>query len=374
MIADKQYHYLIVGSGLFGSVFAREMTDKGYRCLVIDKRPHIGGNVYTENIEGIEVHKYGAHIFHTNDRQIWNYVNRFAQFNNYRHKVFVNYHGRIYSFPINMMTLVQLWGVKTPEQAVEELEKRKIRSDNAENLEDWILSQVGRDLYEIFIKGYTTKQWGRDPSALPSSIIKRLFIRTDLNDYYFDDRFQGIPVGGYTALVRNLLEGIEVRLGVDYFNDRFELDGLAEKIVFTGSIDQFFDYKFGGLEYRSLEFETEVLDIPSFQGTSVMNYTAGDIPYTRILEHKYFSMANTPNTVITREYPVAWQPGRESYYPICDKLNNDKYDLYKKFAKTTRPEIIFGGRLAEYKYYDMHQVIASALSKTKLIFQNVQAL
>jgi UDP-galactopyranose mutase len=371
---EKAYDYLIVGSGLFGAVFAREVTDKGYRCLVIDKRNHIGGNVYTENIEGINVHKYGAHIFHTNDKHIWNYVNRFAYFNNYRHKVFVNHQNKIFSFPINMMTLVQLWGVRNPAEAIAALEKRKIACAAPDNLEEWILSQVGEELYEMFIKGYTMKQWGRDPKFLPSSIIKRLFIRTDLNDFYFDDQYQGIPIGGYTSMVRNMLEGIDVKLGVDYLEDRYALDELADKIVFTGSIDRFFDYKYGRLEYRSLEFDTQLLETPVFQGTSVVNYTEFDVPYTRILEHKYFEMIKSPVTVITKEYPVAWNIGKESYYPVNDAINNDKYNRYKKFAKDTSPHVIFGGRLAEYKYYDMHQVIGSALAKTKSIFSHVQTV
>jgi len=371
-MADKQYDYLIVGCGLFGSVFAREMTDNDFRCLIIDKREHIGGNVYTENVEGINVHKYGAHIFHTNDKGIWDYVNRFAVFNNYRHKVFVNYHDRIYSFPINLMTLAQLWGTKTPDEAVTELEKRKVKNGTPNNLEEWILSQVGTELYFTFVKGYTSKQWGRNPMQLPSSIIKRIPIRTDLNDFYFDDLYQGIPIGGYTRLMENMLEGIEVKLGVDYFKDRNELDALADKIVFTGNIDQFFDYRFGQLEYRSLEFETEIINKPSFQGTSVVNYTQYEIPYTRILEHKYFEFGKTPTTVITKEYPATWSAGKEPYYPICDEANNEKYNQYKKHAQQNCPNVIFGGRLAEYKYYDMHQVVGSALAKSKVILQHVQ--
>jgi len=371
-MAEKQYDYLIVGCGLFGAVFAREMTDRGSRCLVIDKRNHIGGNVYTENIEGINVHKYGAHIFHTNDKAIWDYVNRFIPFNNYRHKVFVNWMDRIFSFPINLMTLTQLWGTKTPGDAVAELEKRKSVAPPSANLEEWILAQVGTDLYEIFVKGYTSKQWGRDPRLLPSSIIKRIPIRTDFNDFYFDDLYQGIPIGGYTRMVENMLKGIEVRTGVDYFGSKYELDGLADKIVFTGHIDQFFDYRFGQLEYRSLEFQTEYLDIPSFQGTSVVNYTQYEIPYTRILEHKYFEFGKTKGTVITREYPATWSKGRESYYPVCDEANNEKYNEYKKYAQASCPHVLFGGRLAEYKYYDMHQVVGSALAKTKILLQNVQ--
>lgn len=371
-MSKKQFDYLIIGCGLFGTVFAREMTDKGFSCLIIDKRDHIGGNIYTEEIEGINVHKYGAHIFHTNDKSIWDYVHQFAVFNNYRHKVFVNHHGKIYSFPINLMTLFQLWGTITPEEAIKELERRKVINTSAANLEEWVLSQVGEEIYEVFIKGYTTKQWGRDPKLLPSSIIKRIPIRTDFNDFYFDDLYQGIPVGGYTRMVSNMLQNIEVKKGVEYFKHRDELNDLASNIVFTGHIDEFFDYRFGQLEYRSLKFETSIIDTPSFQGTSVVNYTQREIPYTRILEHKYFEFANTKGTVITKEYPVAWSKGMESYYPVCDLTNNEKYGLYKKYAESTCPDIIFGGRLAEYKYYDMHQVIGSALAKTKSIMQSVQ--
>ena len=360
---DK-FDFLIVGSGLFGSVFARQMTDAGHRCMVIDKRSHIGGNVYTENIEGINVHKYGAHVFHTNDREIWNYVNQFATFNNYRHKVFVNHSDRIYSFPINLMTLNQLWGIKTSSEADRVLKKKQVLIESPSNLEDWILSQIGEELYEIFIKGYTRKQWGRDPRTLPSSIIKRIPIRNVFNDFYFDDLYQGIPIGGYTALVKNMLKGIEVRTNTDFVCHRAELENIAHNIVFTGRIDEFFDFRFGVLEYRTVDFETQVLEIPDFQATSVINYTERSVPFTRILEHKHFEFGQGNSTVITKEYPSEWRSGKEPYYPINDKQNNTRYNQYEKLAAEF-PQYIFGGRLAEYKYYDMHQVVASALTKSR---------
>lgn len=360
-----QYDFLIVGCGLFGSVFAREMTDAGFKCLIIDRRDHIGGNVYTENIEGINVHKYGAHIFHTNDKKIWEYVNRFAEFNNYRHRLVVNYNRKVYSFPINLMTLYQIYGTVTPQQAINELENRKLKISNPSNLEEWVLSQVGSELYEIFIKGYTAKQWGRDPKTLPSSIIKRIPIRTEFNDFYFDDEYQGIPKGGYTAMIQKMIQGIEVRKGIDYFKDKAVLDMLASKIVFTGNIDEFCDYRFGELEYRSLEFEQKIFHQASFQGMAVVNYTSADVPYTRILEHKHFEFAQTSSTVVTYEYPKKWQRGLEPYYPVNDDVNNRKYTEYKKFAEANNSDVIFGGRLAEYKYYDMHQVVGSALAKAK---------
>jgi len=368
----EKYDYLIVGCGLFGCVFAREMTDAGYKCLIIDKRSHVGGNVYTENIEGINVHKYGAHIFHTNDKRVWDYVNKFAPFNNYRHKVFVSHDSNLYSFPINLFTLYQLYHTSTPNEAVAELERRKVPCDNPKNLEEWILSQVGTELYEIFIKGYTTKQWGKLPDKLPSSIIKRIPIRTELNDFYFDDLYQGIPTGGYTALIEKMIDGIDVKLNVDYFKDRAELDSLANNIVYTGKIDEFCDYKFGELEYRSLDFEHKVIETPSFQGTSVVNYTNIEVPYTRILEHKHFEFGKTNSTVITYEYPAKWEKGRESYYPVNDEANNKQYMQYKKYSEEQNPNVIFGGRLAEYKYYDMHQVVGSALAKSRHILAELK--
>lgn len=365
---SRQYDFLVVGSGLFGAVFARQVTDAGFKCLVIDKRGHIGGNVYTERIEGINVHKYGAHIFHTNDKEIWEYVNRFASFNNYRHKVFVNYDNRIFSFPINLMTLCQLWDVKNPAEASKILDDKKVPVENAGNLEDWILSQVGVELYEIFVKGYTCKQWGRDPKDLPSSIIKRIPIRTHFNDFYFEDQYQGIPIGGYTGMMNRLLEGIEVRTGIDFFIDRASLEEQADRVVFTGKIDEFFEYRFGTLEYRTVDFETVVLDRPDFQGTSVMNYTEASVPFTRILEHKHFEFGKQAATVITKEYPSEWKSGKEPYYPINDERNNSIYLHYKKLSQEY-PQYIFGGRLAEYKYYDMHQVVASAITKSKRVLE-----
>jgi UDP-galactopyranose mutase len=367
---SKKIDYVIVGSGLFGSVFARQMTDAGYKCLVIDKRNHIGGNVFTENIEGINVHKYGAHIFHTNDRNIWNYVNQFAEFNNYRHKVFVNNCDRIFSFPINLMTLAQIWNFRTPTEAIEYLNKQKATNKDSKNLEDWILSQIGTELYELFVKGYTKKQWGRDPKDLPSSIIKRIPIRTNFNDFYFDDDYQGIPIGGYTMMIENMLKGIEVKTGVDFFESRKFFEEISSNIVFTGKIDEFFDYRYGTLEYRSINFETSVYNQPDFQGTSVVNYTDANVPFTRILEHKHFEFGKQNSTVITKEYPSEWQVGKEAYYPINDDRNNSIYLKYKNLAKDF-PNYIFGGRLAEYRYYDMHQVIASALTKCNKIIKKI---
>jgi UDP-galactopyranose mutase len=365
------YDYLIVGAGLYGSVFAHEMTKKGFKCLVIDKRKHIGGNVYTENINGINVHKYGAHIFHTNDKGIWKYINQFAEFNNYKHKVFVNYADKIYSFPINLMTLTQLWGVTNPVIAQQKIDDITKQFNKKDNLEDWILSTVGEELYQIFIKGYTKKQWGRDPASLPSSIIKRLPVRYNFNDFYFDDLFQGIPIGGYTKIVEKMLNGIEVRLDVDYFKSRSDLDVLTKKIVFTGPIDGFFNYEYGHLQYRSLYFEEFELEYPDFQGTSVVNYTDISVPYTRILEHKHFEINNLNHTFITKEFPREWKIGDEAYYPINDDLNNKLYKKYLNKSTYYNDNVIFGGRLAEYRYYDMHQVIASALKKVKDVLSGI---
>ncbi len=346
---------------MFGSIFAREMTDKGFKCLVIDKRNHIGGNCYTEEIEGINVHKYGPHIFHTSDDNVWEYINRFCTFNHYVHRPKVNYKGNIYSFPINLMTLYQLYNVTTPYDAKVMLNNVKHDIKTPKNLEEWILSNVGTEIYETFVKGYTTKQWGRDPKLLPSSIIRRLPIRLTFDDNYFFDKYQGIPIGGYTRIFEKLLDGIEVRLNVDYFNDREYWNGQCKKIVYTGPIDRYYNYKFGELEYRSLEFKTEIKDIEDFQGVAIMNYTDTTPEYTRIVEHKHFEFGKQNKTIITTEYPRSIG---EPYYPVNDDINNSKYNQYKELMKI-ESNVIFGGRLTDYKYYDMHQVIASALKRTK---------
>tara|TARA_Y100001973_G_C5149666_1_gene307384 strand:- start:112 stop:1254 length:1143 start_codon:yes stop_codon:yes gene_type:complete len=362
----NEYDYLIVGAGPFGATFAREVTDAGYKCLVIDKRDHIAGNIYTEKREGVDVHVYGAHIFHTSSDRVWNYVNRFATFNNYINKPKIRYNDRIFSFPINLMTLHQLWGVMTPEEAEKKLQEVRIPCENPDNLEDWILSQVGREVYETFIKGYTMKQWQRDPKELPASIIKRLPIRMVFEENYFFDKYQGIPKDGYTQMVANMLEGIEVKTGIDYFSDKHYLNSLADKVVFTGKIDEYFDYRFGELEYRTLRFEHEVRD-GDFQGNAVINYTHPDVPFTRIVEHKHFLPEKAPKiekTVVTREYSDEYKRGKTPYYPINDEKNTGMYKKYAALAKN-EPDVIFGGRLAEYKYFDMHQVIGSALVKSK---------
>ena len=355
------YDYLIVGSGLFGSIFARELTDKGYKCLVIDKRNHIGGNCYTEEIEGINVHIYGPHIFHTSDDKVWEYMNRFCKFNHFVNRPKVNYKEKIYSFPINLMTLYQLYDVTTPEQAKIILNHVKHNIETPKNLEEWILSQVGTEIYEIFIKGYTTKQWGREPKLLPSSIIRRLPIRLTFDDNYFFDKYQGIPIGGYTKIFEKLLDGIEVKLNVDYFKDKEFWDGQCKKVLYTGPIDKYYNYKFGELEYRSLEFKTEIKDVNNFQGNAIINYTDITTEYTRIVEHKHFEFGKQNKTVITTEYPKSVG---EPYYPVNDNINNSIYNKYKELMDNEE-NVIFGGRLADYKYYDMHQVVASALNRSK---------
>jgi UDP-galactopyranose mutase len=355
------YDYLIVGSGLFGSIFARELTDKGYKCLVIDKRNHIGGNCYTEEIEGINVHRYGPHIFHTSDDKVWEYMNRFCEFNHFVNRPKVNYKEKIYSFPINLMTLYQLYDVTTPEQAKIILNHVKHNIETPKNLEEWILSQVGTEIYEIFIKGYTTKQWGREPKLLPSSIIRRLPIRLTFDDNYFFDKYQGIPIGGYTKIFEKLLDGIEVKLNIDYFKDKEFWDGQCKKVLYTGPIDKYYNYKFGELEYRSLEFKTEIKDVNNFQGNAIINYTDITTEYTRIIEHKHFEFGKQNKTVITTEYPKSVG---EPYYPVNDNINNSIYNKYKELMDNEE-NVIFGGRLADYKYYDMHQVVASALNRSK---------
>jgi len=356
------YDYLIVGAGLFGSVFAYEAKKRGKKCLVIDKRDHIGGNVYTEEVEGINVHKYGAHIFHTNNKKIWEYVNSFVEFNRYTNSPIANYKGEIYNLPFNMNTFNKLWGVVSPDEAKQKIEEQKIASGITEpkNLEEQAISLVGTDIYEKLIKGYTEKQWGRSARDLPSFIIKRLPVRFTYDNNYFNDRYQGIPIGGYQAIIEKMLEGVDIQLNVDFFQCRDELTPLAKKIVYTGMVDQYFDYQYGVLEYRSLEFETTVLDTTNYQGNAVVNYTDRETPYTRIIEHKHFEFGTQDKTVITREYPKEWKTGDEPYYPINDDKNNNMYYKYKALADH-ETNVIFGGRLATYKYYDMHQIIGAAL-------------
>lgn len=357
-----KYDYLIVGAGLFGAVFARQATDAGKRVLVIDRRSHIGGNVYTEEIEGIQVHKYGAHIFHTNQKAVWQYVNRFAEFNRYTNSPVANYRGELYSLPFNMYTFYQMWGVTTPEQAQEKIRQQRAAAGITEpkNLEEQAISLVGTDIYEKLVKGYTQKQWGRPCRELPAFIIRRLPVRFTFDNNYFNARYQGIPIGGYTAMVANMLEGIEVRLGEDYLENKAGWDALADKTVYTGPIDRYFDSCYGNLEYRSVRFDTEVLDVENYQGNAVVNFTDPETPYTRIIEHKHFDFGAQPKTVISREYAQEWQPGNEPYYPINDAKNTRLYEKYKALADR-ETGTVFGGRLAEYRYYDMDAVIASAL-------------
>lgn len=364
----KEYDYLIVGAGLYGSVFAHEASKLKKKCLIIDKRSHFGGNVYCEKIEGINVHKYGAHIFHTNDKDIWDYVNQFVEFNRYTNSPVAFYKDEVYNLPFNMNTFNQLWGVKTPQEAKLKIEDQVKDSGivDPKNLEEQAIALVGIDIYEKLIKGYTEKQWGRKATELPAFIIKRLPVRFTYDNNYFNDKYQGIPIGGYNKLIDGLLEGIEVRLNVDFFENREYFSNLADKIVFTGKIDEFYGNQFGTLEYRSLKFDTKVLENDNFQGNAVVNYTDADVPYTRIIEHKHFEFGTQKNTVLTYEYPDEWILGKESYYPVNDVKNNAVYNKYKELAEKDE-SVIFGGRLAEYKYYDMHQIIGSALNKIKLI-------
>lgn len=362
------YDFLIVGSGLYGAVFAREAANKGKKILVIDKRPNIGGNVYTKKIENINVHKYGAHIFHTNNKKVWNYINQFTEFNRFTNSPVANYKGELYSMPFNMYTFNKMWGMITPEEAEKKInEQRAEIKGEPRNLEEQAISLVGRDIFEKLVKGYTEKQWGRDCKNLPVFIIKRLPVRFTFDNNYFNALYQGIPIGGYTKIVENLLDGIEVRLNTDYLKNKKELDDLAEKVIYTGPIDAYFDYKLGYLEYRSVHFETEVLEISNFQGNATVNYTDRETPWTRIIEHKWFEFGkdengnDLPRTVISREYSSEWKPGDEPYYPINDEKNNKMYESYKVLADAEE-KVIFGGRLGEYKYYDMDQVIAAALN------------
>lgn len=357
-----KYDYLVVGAGLYGAVFAHEAKAKGKSVLVIDKRDHIAGNVYTEEIEGINVHKYGAHIFHTNNKKVWEYITQFAEFNRFTNSPVANYKGELYSLPFNMYTFNKMWGVVTPQEAAAKIEAQKAEAGITEpkNLEEQAISLVGTDIYEKLVKGYTEKQWGRPCNELPAFIIKRLPVRLTFDNNYFNALYQGIPMGGYTKMVENLLAGIEVRLSEDYLEKKAEYDALADKIVYTGAIDAYFDYKLGALEYRSVRFENEVLDIPNFQGNAAVNYTDAETPWTRIIEHKWFEFGDQPKTVISREYSSEWKLGDEPYYPVNDEKNGNLYAEYKKLAEA-ESNIIFGGRLGEYKYYDMDAVIASAL-------------
>lgn len=361
-----KYDYLVVGAGLFGAVFAERAHSMGKKVLVIDKRDHIGGNIYTESVEGIQVHKYGAHIFHTNDKAVWDYVNGFAEFNRYTNSPVANYRGEIYSLPFNMYTFNKMWGVTTPDQARAKIEKQRAEAGITEpqNLKEQAISLVGVDIYEKLVRAYTEKQWGRPCEELPAFIIRRLPVRFTYDNNYFTALYQGIPIGGYTAMVERMLEGIEVRVGIDYLEHREELDALADKVVYTGQIDRFYGYRYGKLEYRSVRFETEVIDTENYQGNAVVNYTDADTPYTRIIEHKHFEFGTQPKTVISKEYSQAWSEGIEPYYPINDEKNSELYKRYHELA-VGESRIIFGGRLAEYRYYDMDAVIASALKTVK---------
>ncbi len=355
------YDYLIVGAGFFGSVFAHQAHQKGKSCLVVERREHIGGNCYTHTVEGIHVHQYGAHIFHTSDEAVWQYINQFCRFNNYVNSPIANFHGEIYNMPFNMNTFSRLWNIATPAQAKAIIDAQRADAPaEPQNLEEQAISLVGRDIYEKLVKGYTEKQWGRPCTELPAFIIRRLPVRFTYDNNYFNDRYQGIPEGGYTPIFEKLLEGIEVRLNCDYFEHREELRAQCRKVVFTGPIDRYFDYCCGSLQFRSLRFESEVLDQENYQGNAVVNYTDRETPYTRIIEHKHFEFGRQPKTVITREYPMDWQPGAEPYYTVNDEANNALYQRYAALAER-EPDVLFGGRLGEYKYYDMDKVIASAL-------------
>lgn len=361
-----KYDYLIVGAGLFGSTFAYEAAKKGKKCLVIDKRPHIAGNIYTENIEDINVHKYGAHIFHTSDKEIWDYVNQFAEFNRYTNSPVARYKNEVYNLPFNMNTFNKLWGVFTPQEAQAKIaeELANVQIDEPKNLEEQAIKLVGKTIYEKLVKGYTEKQWGMKATELPPFIIKRLPVRFTYDNNYFNDAYQGIPIGGYTQIVEKMLADCDVRLNCDFFENRQELENLANKIIFTGPIDKYYDYRFGQLEYRSVRFETEILDTDNFQGNAVVNYTEYEVPYTRIIEHKHFEFGKQPKTIISREYSDKWTIEKEPYYPINNDANNALYQKYAQLASAEN-KVIFGGRLGQYKYYDMHIVIAEALKLCK---------
>ena len=376
---DKKYDYLIVGSGLYGATFAHLAAKRGKHCLVIDKRSHLGGNLYCENVEGINVHKYGAHIFHTSNKQVWDFVNSIVEFNRYTNSPIANYKGKLYNLPFNMNTFYQMWGVTTPAEAIAKIEEQKaevtarMRNDGVtipRNLEEQAQMLIGKDIYERLIKGYTEKQWGRKCTELPAFIIKRLPVRLVFDNNYFNDKYQGIPIGGYNKLIEGLLDGIETKIEVDFFANRSYWEGLANKIVFTGKIDEYYNYRFGKLEYRTVRFEEEIQDMPNYQGNAVINYTDRKIPYTRIIEHKHFEMFgqdvySCPKTIISKEYSTEWKDGMEPYYPVNDERNNSLYQQYKELADKEE-KVIFGGRLAEYKYYDMHQIVENLLTCSNL--------
>lgn len=366
----KKYDYLIVGAGLYGAIFAHEAEKRGKKCLVIDKRDHIAGNIYTYECEGINVHQYGAHIFHTNSKAVWDYVNQFAEFNRYTNSPVANYKGEIYNMPFNMNTFNKMWGVITPREAKAKIEEQRAEAGITEpkNLEEQAISLVGTDIYEKLVKGYTGKQWGRPCTELPAFIIKRLPVRFTYDNNYFNALYQGIPIGGYTQMVANILGETEVRLGVDYLENREELDSVAEKVVYTGPVDAYFDYRLGALQYRSVRFETEVLDTDNYQGNAVVNYTDSETPYTRIIEHKHFEFGTQEKTVISREYSAEWKVGDEPYYPVNDDKNGELYAQYRELAEKEE-KVIFGGRLGEYKYYDMDKVIEAVLDAVKIEFE-----
>ena len=360
----KQYDYLLVGSGLFAGVFAYFAGKQGKKCLVLEKRDHLGGNIYCEETEGIHVHKYGAHIFHTSNREVWDFVNSLAEFNRYTNSPVANFKGEMYNMPFNMNTFSRMWGISTPEEAKKIInEQRKVIKGEPKNLEEQALALVGQDVYEKLVEGYTRKQWGRECKDLPSFIIKRLPVRLTFDNNYFNALYQGIPIGGYTKMVANMLEGIEIQLGIDYLENKQEYDKIAETVIYTGAIDAYFGFKLGTLEYRSVRFETEVLDKPNFQGNAAVNYTDAETPWTRIIEHKWFEFGTQPKTVISREYSSEWTPGEEPYYPVNDEKNGKMYEEYKRLSENEK-KVIFGGRLGEYKYYDMDKVIESALKKS----------
>ncbi len=368
-----KYDYVIVGAGLFGATFAHQARKAGKQCVVIDRRNHAGGNIYCRNEHGINIHHYGAHIFHTNDKQIWNFVNSFVEFNRYTNTPVANYKGEMYNLPFNMNTFYALWKVKTPAEAQAKIQDQiaSLNISEPKNLEEQALKLVGTDIYEKLIKGYTEKQWGRKATELPAFIIKRLPVRFTFDNNYFNDKYQGIPIGGYNKITEGLLDGIEVKLDTDFFKDRAYFESIAEKVVFTGPLDEYFDFRFGELQYRSLRFEHEHLEMANYQGNAVVNYTEADIPYTRIIEHKHFEFGTQPTTVITKEYPAEWKRGMEQYYPVNDNVNTKRFSQYQELAEK-ETNVLFGGRLAEYKYYDMHQVIGSALVKAKREFSEMK--